>query len=135
MANFLAETAYLFSIAGVKYLISSLSNLNFDIIPPWLVKKLNLALLKCLEILSNCLDMRQLSNQLTDNKKVCKNTQQIVPKALFLPLISAFLNDSSHGGGAFSQNIYTCQLFTFLSSFFQKFIETIDTNNFATDEF
>ena len=58
----LAETAHLFPSACVKYLISSLSNLNFGVIPPWLEKILNLAPLKCLEILQNRLHMWKLSD-------------------------------------------------------------------------
>ena len=54
--------AYLFPFARVKYLISSQNNLNFGIILPWLEKILNLAPLKCPEILPNRLDMWKLSD-------------------------------------------------------------------------
>ena len=53
----LAETAYLFHSARVKYLISFPSNLNFGVIPPRLEKIFNLAPLKCLEMLPNRPDM------------------------------------------------------------------------------
>ena len=35
---------------------------NFVVIPPWLEKNLNLAPLKCLEMLPNCPDMWKLSD-------------------------------------------------------------------------
>ena len=43
--------------ARVKYLLSLISNLNFGVIPPCLEKILNLAPLKCLEMLPNRPDM------------------------------------------------------------------------------
>ena len=48
--------------ARVKYLISSPSNLNFGVIPPWLEKIFNLAPLKCLEMLPNRPDMWKLTD-------------------------------------------------------------------------
>ena len=48
--------------ARVKYLISSLGNLNFGVIPPWLEKILNLAPLKCLEMPPNHPDICELSD-------------------------------------------------------------------------
>ena len=55
----LAETAYSFPpfTVRVKYLISSLIDMNFAIIPPRLGKILNLAPLKCLEMPSSRPDM------------------------------------------------------------------------------
>ena len=46
----------------IKYLSFSLSNLNFGVSPPWLEKILNLAPLKCLEMLPNRPDMWKLSD-------------------------------------------------------------------------
>ena len=48
--------------APVKYLISTPSNFNFGVIPPWLKKILNLVPPKCLEMLINCPDMWKLSD-------------------------------------------------------------------------
>ena len=56
--NILTETSYLFPTR----VISSPSNLNFGIILPWLEKILNLAPIKCLEMLQNYQDMWKLSN-------------------------------------------------------------------------
>ena len=55
--------------ARIKYLISSPTNLNFAIIPPWLEKILDLATLKCLEMLPNCTGMWKLSDQLTGSNE------------------------------------------------------------------
>ena len=63
--------------ARIKYLISSPSNLNFDVISPWLEKNLNLAPLKCRNMLPNCPEKCQFSDSLTKNKELCKNTLKI----------------------------------------------------------
>ena len=69
--NILAEIAlYLFPLCALqKFLpplcaskISSPSNLNLGVIPPWLEKILNLTPLKFLEMLPNGLDMGKLSD-------------------------------------------------------------------------
>ena len=49
-----------------KYLISSLSYLNFSFIPPWLKKMLNLSPLKSLEIITHHPYMWQCCDLMTD---------------------------------------------------------------------
>ena len=63
--NILADPSYLFPL---RYLNSSHTNLNFVVIPPWLEKILNLAPLKCLDMLLNIPNMWKLSDQLTATK-------------------------------------------------------------------
>ena len=63
----------IYSPSAVKCLISSPSNLNFDVIPPWLDNILNPEPLKCPGMLPNRPDMWQFSDSLTKNKELCKN--------------------------------------------------------------
>ena len=82
---------------------------NFGVIPPWLEKILNIAPLKCLEMLQNHPIMWQLSNELTDIKKAWKNTlnKKIIPGTLFLPQMSEFLIYNHSRKGNHSTRIFT----------------------------
>ena len=58
---YLGENIYSIS-ACVKYLISTPTNFNFCVIPPWLEKNFDVAPLKCLRMPPNCPDMCRLSD-------------------------------------------------------------------------
>ena len=61
-SNFHGTSIYKGKYFGGNCLFISPSNLNIGLIPPWLENILNLAPLKCLEILPNCPDMWKLSD-------------------------------------------------------------------------